>query len=158
MSSEDTPRFIKETQRKLIKTLDEHKDPECVCELLSARVADLRSGTVPPEDLLVVIRISKPADACTRNTSVAITVARVKQLGRRKHLGERLSFVVVDDDVSTIDSIRLAFEQPETYDPAFYATQLHRSAERVLSTLGRTEQQIRSFLADLTDTNLIRYL
>ncbi|WP_138005323.1 type B DNA-directed DNA polymerase [Halalkalirubrum salinum] len=152
-----TPTFIKQTQRELVKTLAEHKDPERVCELLAARLDELRSGTIPTDDLRVEIRVSKSVDAYTRNTRVAAATARAKQLGCPKQPGEQISFVVVDDDVSTVDRVQLAFEQPETYDPEFYTTQLSRAAESVLSPLGWTEQKIRSYLSDRTDTSLVRY-
>ena len=152
-----TPAFVKDTQRALIKTLAEHEAPERVCELLSARLDELRSGAVPTDELCVTIRVSKSAEAYTQNTRVAAATARATQLGCRKYPGEQVSFVVVDDEVSTIDRVRLAFEQPDTYDPAFYATQLYRAAESVLSPLGWSEEQIRSYLSDRTDTSLIRY-
>ena len=152
-----TPAFIEETQQELIETLDHHRDPERVCDVLSARINELQSGTVPTDELRITIRVSKRAEEYDRNTRVAAAAARAKQRGCPKHPGEHLSFVVVDDSTRTVDRVRLAFEQPDTYDSEFYVTQLYRAAESVLSPVGWTQERIRSYLSDRTDTSLTKY-
>ncbi len=152
-----TPAFVEETQRELIETLDHHRDPERVCDVLSARIDELQSGTVPTDELRITIRVSKRAEEYDRNTRVAAAAARAKQRGCPKHPGEQLSFVVVADDTHTVDRVRLAFEQPDTYDSDFYVTQLYRAAESVLSPVGWTQERIRSYLTDRTDTSLTKY-
>ena len=152
-----TPAFVEETQRKLIETLDHHRDPERVCDVLSARIDELQSGSVPTDELQITIRVSKRAEEYNRNTRVAAATTRAKQRGCPKHPGEQISFVVIDDDTSTVDRVRLAFEQPETYDSEFYVTQLYRAAESVLSPVGWTQERIRSYLTDRTDTSLTKY-
>ena len=152
-----TPTFIEETQRELVETLDTHQDPELVCEILSARLAELRSGTVPTDKLNIEIRVSKSAAEYDRNTRIAAAATRAKQQGCPKQPGEYVSFTVVDDTATTVDRVRLAFEQSDTYDLDFYATQLYRAAESILSPLGWNEQKIRSYIAERTDASLIRY-
>ncbi len=152
-----TPAFIEDTQRELVKALDEHRNPERVCEILSARLAELRSKTVPTDELSIEVRVSKLAENYDRDTRVAAAATRTKQQGCPKQPGEYVSFIVVDDTATTIDRVRLAYEQPDTYDPDFYATQLYRAAESVLSPLGWSEQKIRSYLSNRTDASLIRY-
>jgi DNA polymerase I len=152
-----TPAFIKGTQQELIETLDAHRDPERVCDRLAARLDELRSGAVDTEDLVIDLRLSKRADEYTRNTRTAAAATRATQQGCARSPGEHVSFVVVDDSATTVERVRLAFEQPDTYDTAFYETQLYRAAESVLSPLGWREQDIRSYLTDRTDASLVRY-
>ncbi len=152
-----TPEFVEDTQRELVEALDEHRNPERVCEILSTRLAELRSGTVPTDELSIELRVSKLAENYDRNTRVAAAATRAKQQGCPKQPGEYVSFTVVDDTATTVDRVRLAFEQPGTYDAEFYATQLYRAAESVLSPLGWSEQKIRSYIAERTDASLLRY-
>jgi DNA polymerase I len=107
--------------------------------------------------LVIDLRLSKRADEYTRNTRTAAAATRATQQGCARSPGEHVSFVVVDDSATTVERVRLAFEQPDTYETAFYETQLYRAAESVLSPLGWREQDIRSYLADRTDTSLVRY-
>ena len=152
-----TPPFIEETQRELIETLDAYRDPERVCDVLETRINALRKDAVDPLRLVIEIRPSQTAEAYEQNTRVAAAASRSKQLSCPKQPGERLSFVVVDDTVSTVDRVRLTFEEPNTYDTDFYVTQLYRAAESVLSPLGWRRQDIQSYLSERTDSSLVRY-
>jgi DNA polymerase I len=152
-----TPPFIEETQRELIETFDTYCEPERVCEVLGTRLNALRTGTVDPRRLEIEIQLSQTAEAYKRNTRVAAAASRAKQHGCPKQPGERLPFVVVDDTVSTVDRVRLAFEEPDTYDTDFYVTQLYRAAESVLSPLGWRRQEIQSYLSERTDSSLVHY-
>lgn len=152
-----TPAFLSDVQQDLIEILDEYRDPEAVCEVLEARLVELRSGSVPPDALTTTIRLSKPAEQYSRDTRVAAAATRAVRKGCPKQPGEYVSFVVVDDDATAGDRVRLAFEQPEAYDITYYETQLYRAAESVLSPLGWREQDIRSYLADRSDASLLRY-
>ena len=153
-----SPPFVAETQRELIATLDEYREPERVCDVLSARIDELRSGSVDTDELRITIRVSQRAEEYDRNTRVAAAATRAKQRGCPKHPGEQISFIVADDDTRTVDRVRLAFEQPETYDSELYVTQLYRAAESVLSPVGWTEQRIRAYVTGRTDTSLTQYV
>lgn len=152
-----TPAYIADVQQELIETLAEHREPERVCDVLAKRLEKLRSGTVDADDLVIEIRLSKAAEEYERQTRTAAAAARAKQQGVEKRPGERVSYVVVDDESETSERVRLAFEQPETYDAKFYVDQLYRITESVLSPLGWREQDVRSYLADRTDASLARY-
>ena len=152
-----TPSFIEDTQRELIETFNTYRDPERVCDVLERRLSSLRAETIDPQRLEIDIRLSQPAEAYDQNTRVAAAAKRAKQRGCPKQPGERISFVVVDDTVSSIDRIRLAFEGADTYDTHFYETQLYRATESVLSPLGWRQQEIQSYLSNRMDSSLVRY-
>ena len=152
-----TPPFIEETQRELIETFDAYREPERVCDVFKRRLNSLRAETIDPQRLVIDIRLSQPAEAYEQNTRVASAAKRAKQRGCPKQPGERISFVVVDDTVSTVDRVRLAFEGADTYDTEFYQTQLYRATESVLSPLGWRRQEIQSYLSERTDVSLLGY-
>jgi DNA polymerase I len=52
-------------------------------------------------------------------------------------------YVVVDDEKSSRDRVALVHEAIETYDAAYYETQLVRAVESVLSPLGWDRTVIR---------------
>jgi DNA polymerase I len=56
-----------------------------------------------------------------------------------------------------MERVRLAHESPDGYDIEYYAEQLRRATESVLSPLGWPEDDIRRYLADRTDASLARF-
>ncbi len=149
-----TPPFIAEAQKKLIEVLDRHRTPEAVCDVLQHKLATLRCGAVDPQKLVIDNRLSKRLETYSQTTRNVAALERVAADGLKKHPGESLEYVVTDDDKQSRDRVALAYEEPETYDRAFYADRLIQAAESVVSPLGWRESDIREYLAERTDTSL----
>ncbi len=83
---------------------------------------------------------------------------RAAELGVAYHAGQTVRYVVTDDDARRPEhGVRLAFEGPEGYDPAFYDRELVRAAESVVSPLGWTRGDVRDHLRGTTDADLAAY-
>ena len=153
-----TPAFVAEAQLDLIRTLDRARAPAPVVDRLAAHRRSLAAGDVPPEDLVVAKRATKPAGAYDRDTHVAGAMRRAAALGVAYHAGQTVRDVVTDDDARKPEhGVRLAFEEPEAYDPAFYDRELIRAAESVVSPLGWDRGDVRDHLRETGDADLAAY-
>jgi len=148
-----TPAFIESMQEDLIGTLDERRDPEAVCDRLARSITELRSGTIDPPDLVVKTRCSRPLEAYQQQNRTVAALERYQDHGIGRSPGQDVRYVVVDDDRSDHDRVRLPFEADD-YDPEFYVDLSIRAAESVLSPLEWDESEIRRYLRDTEDTRL----
>ena len=151
-----TPPFIADAQLRLVETLDERRTPEAVCDQLRRYLAELRTGEVDPEELVIEQRTSKTAEESAHDTRTVSALERAADDGRHLHAGQGVNYVVVDDSKRSRDRVRLASEADD-YDVEFYAEQLVRAAESVLSPMGWRQEDIERYLADRTDASLISY-
>ena len=152
-----TPEFVANAQRTLIESLNEYRDPERVCDVLEGYLTDLKRGAVDTDRLVETIRISKPLAEYDRKTRTVAALTRADEQGIAKQPGQTASYVVVDDDASPMDRVRLAHERHEAYDTAHYARQLRRAAESILAPLGWDKRDIQQYLADRTDASLAQF-
>lgn len=152
-----TPPYVETVQRELVAALDAHRDPERVCDVLAGRLDDLRRGAADPADLAETVRVSKALADYDRETRTVAALTRADALNVDRHPGQGVSYVVVDDDAGPMERVRLAHECPDGYDADYYAEQLRRAAESVLSPLGWRESDVRRYLADRTDASLARF-
>ncbi|WP_158059579.1 type B DNA-directed DNA polymerase [Halorussus halophilus] len=148
-----TSSYVAEVQQELIRVFDEHRSPEAVCERLQRALERLRSGRVAPEALAVTTRTSKRVEEYQQSTRTVAALERASDGGRDLHPGQSVEFVVVDDSKQSRERVALV-DEAETYDAEFYAGELIRAAESVLSPLGWREEHIREYLADRTDGSL----
>ncbi|MDS0301191.1 type B DNA-directed DNA polymerase [Halogeometricum sp. S1BR25-6] len=149
-----TPPFIKDAQQELIRVLDEERSPEQVCECLRSMVDRLERGAVDRDRLVVTNRVSKSVDEYTQYTQNVAALERAESMGLSRSAGQGVSYVVVDDEKQSRERVALASENPTTYDPAFYRTQLLRAAESVLSPLGWRRRQIEAEVSSYTEQSL----
>ncbi len=131
-----TPPFVGSVQRACLDRFAATGSPEAVIERLERAITRLHAGRVAPERLVEEVRVSKPLDAYTHTTRTVAALERADAQGVEAHPGQRVKYVVVDDARSTRDRVALAHEAPESYDAAYYETQLVRAVESLLSPLG----------------------
>ena len=154
-----TPAFVEETQKALIETFDDHRDPEAVCDVLAVRLARLERGEVNPSELAIKNRVSKRVEEYTQSTRNVAALERAADLGMNKHPGESVSYVVVDDGKSSRERVRLTSENVELtgYDVEFYCDLAVRAAESVLSPLGWRHSKIKEYLDSREDAAISAY-
>jgi DNA polymerase I len=151
-----TPGFVGECQRELIATFDRTRSPEVVCDRLQRALGRLDSGEVDPLNLVIEERVSKRTEAYSRATRTVAALRRAEMLGCPRQPGQRVRYVVVDDDHSS-ERVCLAHEVEQGidgYDREFYADQLSRAAESVLAPAGWRRNDIEAYLAERTDASL----
>ena len=146
--------FVAEAQRDLIEVFDRERSPEAVCDRLQAHLARLRRGDVDPDRLAIRQRVSKPAEQYQQATRGKAAVERSASLGLERHPGQSVDYVVVADDRDGPERVRLAFEDGDAYDAAFYADRLVRACASVLGPLGWDEQRVRQYLQAERDATL----
>jgi DNA polymerase I len=152
-----TPPFIETCQTEWLEVLDEHREPESVCERLQVHLSKLRSGVVDPSELVIQHRVSKDLDEYTQYTRSVAALDRAGTQDFDVPPGEDIEYVVVDDDKSTPARVRLVHENPNQYDTEFYADLLIRAAESILSPLGWRREGIRRYLSDTKVTAITAY-
>ncbi|WP_224450575.1 type B DNA-directed DNA polymerase [Haloprofundus salilacus] len=149
-----TPAFIEEAQKDLVQVLDEHREPEWVCDRLKLWVKRLQRGDVESEQLLINNRVSKNIDEYSQNTRNVAALERAEDYGLSRSPGESVSYVVVDDEKQSRDRVALAHEEISQYDVEFYRTLLVRTAESVLSPLGWRRSAIERTLTGSKNSKL----
>lgn len=84
---------------------------------------------------------------------------RAADLRMDKHTGENVAYVVVDDEKTSRERVRLASEDGREgeYDVGFYRDLTVRAAESVLSPFGWRRLDIEQYLADREDAVLSAY-
>jgi DNA polymerase I len=157
-----TSAFVERVQRDLLAAVDRYRDPAPVCDVLKRHLRSLRTGDVPPEDLLITRRVSKPREAYSHRTRAVAVLERAEAAGLTPRPGQSFDFLVVDDDASRgRERVRLDVEVggaesggKTDYDADFYADRLVRAAESVLAPLGWDESRIRRYLRDVEEVRL----
>ena len=151
-----TPAWIASAQRSLIDVLDETHHPDAVVRELCRQSERLGERTVPATELLVRQRTSKPIDGYEQETRVVSALRRARARDREIGPGEDVRFLVVDDEITGADRVRLASEvTSETrYDPTFYRELLLRAATSVLSVFGWSQYDVRDAVRAGHDTVL----
>ncbi|MFC7177816.1 type B DNA-directed DNA polymerase [Halosegnis marinus] len=152
-----TPAYIADIQRRLVETYDQSRDTATVIEELSSALTRLRDEDVDPAALVETARTSKPLEAYTQRTATTAALRRARALGLTRAPGQDVEYVIVDDDTHGPERVRLAFEEIEAYDPAYYATELIRAATSVLSPMGYGETDIRRELRETTERTLTSF-
>jgi DNA polymerase elongation subunit (family B) len=147
----DTPRFIKEFQTRLIKTLFSGEDAEKVrtegydkaLQLVTEAIEEVMKGRVPPEDLVVSKILRKPL---TQYRSLFPHVTAAIQLtsrGRSVNPGEPVDFIYTDADHHNPLCRVIAYDLIEgkvNPDREKYRDMVLDAAETVLSTFGFTRE------------------
>ncbi|SDG23650.1 DNA polymerase I [Halorubrum xinjiangense] len=152
-----TPAWVEDVQREALCVFDETRSPEAVCDALRRRLRELRAGEVDPAELVVDNRVSKSVDDYSRETLTvaALKRARIEEVGLAP--GQTVRYVVVDADARGPARVRLAFEDADRYDAAWYEDAAVRAVESVLAPVGWREGAIRDSLAGTRDETLARY-
>jgi len=150
-----TPAFVATAQRACMDALDRDRTPEAVADTCGRYLAELRAGGVDPADLVVKQRVSKPLEAYTQATLNVAALARYRAHGIDKRPGQDVRYVVVDDGARrTAERVRLSFEPVERYDADWYAREVLRAAESVVSPLGWDRRRLRRHLRGRRDVTL----
>ena len=146
--------FVSDAQTDLIEAFDRERSAEAVCERLQGHLAALRRGDVDSGRLAIRQRVSKQASEYTQATRGKAALERSASLGLERHPGQSVDYVVVDDDLDGRERVRLAFENDEGYDAAFYSERLVRACTSVVGPLGWDEERVRRYLRDERDATL----
>jgi DNA polymerase I len=150
-----TSPFVGEVQRELIEVYDEKRLPEAVYDRVQAALQRLQAGDVNPEALAVKTRVSKHLEEYHHSTRTIAALEAADYVGRDVRPGQSVEYVVIDDTKSSRERGALV-DEAEEYDAKYYAEQMVRVVESVLSPLGCRESKIRGHLAAREDTSLIR--
>ena len=156
---DDTPAFVAETQAALIGTFDETRDPEAVIGRLQTAISQLRTGQVAPTDLATEKRVSKRLEQYQQQSRTVAALSRAQARDRPKAPGQRVEYVVVDDDRRDRDRVRLASEgvSPDQIDTGHYEDLLVRACASVLGPLGWSASDVQRSLADRVDSRLAAF-
>ena len=149
-----TPAFVEKTQRECLRTFDDTRSPEAVIGVLRQAIKELYVGDVETTQLIERNRVSKPLEGYKQYTQNVAAIERARDQGLSVHPGQDIEYIVVDDEKSSRDRVALAHEAVETYDAAYYETQLIRAVESVLSPVGWDRREIQQTLAETQNSRL----
>ncbi|WP_435073491.1 type B DNA-directed DNA polymerase [Halorubrum sp. HHNYT27] len=152
-----TPAWVEEVQSEALRTFDETRSPEAVCDVLRRRLRELRAGEVEPSALVVDNRVSKDVDEYSMATLTVAALQRARIEGAGVAPGQTVRYVVVDADARGASRVRLEFEELGRYDTAWYEDAVVRAVESVLAPVGWREAEIRQYLSGTTDETLASF-
>lgn len=150
----DTPPFIASAQMDILRLLAAAPDadglpallPQAVA-LVRSRLADLRAGRVPLEDLLSAQKISRELDRYTTPSPAARAAAQLEALGRHIRPGQRVRLLYLRGSPGVHAWDLPALPDPAALDLDHYRALLVRAAAAVLQPLGLDEQRLAQRLA-----------
>jgi DNA polymerase I len=149
-----TPPFIEQVQRELIRAVGRRREPAAVADRTASALGQLRDGAVEPADLTITKRVSKPRSAYRQRTQTVAALERAAAQGLDRQPGQDVTYVVVDDSLSSKARVRLAHESPSAYDAEFYADLVLRAAESITAPLGWDRARLQRYLSDTTVQSL----
>jgi DNA polymerase I len=152
-----TPAWVGDVQSEALRAFDETRSPEAVCDVLRRRLRELRDGEVDPSALVVDNRVSKDVDEYAMETLTVAALKRARIEGAGLAPGQTVRYVVVDADARGASRVRLAFEDADRYDAAWYEDAAVRAVESVLTPVGWRESEIRRYLSGATDETLASF-
>ncbi len=151
---DDTPSFIARTQMEMLELLARERRSNAVkssltrpLRLVRQRLAELRSGRVPAEALVVSHRLSREIQEYKTFSPAARALQQIQAIGKDLRPGQRVRFVYTRGRPGVY-----AWDLPEPPDPRTidlerYAVLLLRAAHTVLGPFGLSEEWVRG-LAD----------
>lgn len=154
-----TPEFVKKSQEKMLKAFNKSLDVKDVFKVLKRQVEKLKSEKVDPKDLVIEKKCSKNLEEYqVKNRSFA-ALKRNKRKGVNVNAGQKVNYIVRDDDAKPLDRVRLGFELHEnmSYDIDFYTNLLVKACESIVSCKGLNRENIRRRLRDDLRTSLRLY-
>jgi len=151
-----TPPFVTDIQQNLVKTYDEYRSPEAVCNRVQGAIQRLRNGKVDPERLAVTTQVSKRVNEYQQMTRTVAALEEAGRVGQDVQPGQSVEYVVIDDSKASPDRVTL-LDRANGYDVDYYIEEVLRAAESVLSPLEWRADDIRSYLSNQIDATLSRY-
>jgi len=131
----DTPVFVAETQKEMLECLAREQVNEAGA-VLRRRLAELRSGRVPLEQLIVRMTVSRTLEEFRAPTPTAMALRQLEATGKSLRPGQHVKLVYTRGKVRA-----RAWDLPEEMDPREvdverYARLLVRAGETVLGPFG----------------------
>ncbi len=146
----DTPPFVHKAQMELLETLaqDDKPDIPAALRLVRRKLAILRAGRAPLQDLVVSLRLSRELQAYRVPSPAARAALQLSAIGKNLRPGQRVRFVYTlgQPDVHAWDLPGKL--DPKRIDRARYITLLLRAAHAVLEPFGLSAEDIRAQVMD----------
>jgi DNA polymerase-2 len=149
----DTVPFVAQLQMKILermaKVADGRSLSDCLPEVMSLLrkgLADLQTGRVPIEQLVVSQTLSRTLEEYRVPSPAARAALQLEQVGKVRRPGQRIRFIHTIGEPGVY-----AWDLPECLDPktinvAYYSQLLIRAASTVLQPLGLTESVLHDWL------------
>jgi DNA polymerase-2 len=145
----DTPIFVSDVQMELLELLNSAANasvlPACfpaAFNLLRRRLADLKSGRVPMEKLVVRQTLSRSLEKYRTPSPAARAALQLSSVGKNLRPGQAVRLLYTRGEQSVVAWDLQPLPDPRTIDLAEYEKLLFRAAHTILEPLGITHQQL----------------
>jgi DNA polymerase II len=149
----DTPPFIIQVQLDMLELMAQVPSagelPGCLpglLALLRSRLASLRSGRLPPAELLVSQKLSRRLEEYRTPSPAARAAAQLESIGKSLRPGQRVRFVYTRGEPGVYAWDLPDPPDPATLDLARYSELLLRAGSTVLQPIGVSENTLRDWL------------
>jgi len=149
----DTPLFIIQAQMDMLNCLRDAPEAgrladrlPAIVSLLRRRLADLRTGRVPLEHLLVAQKLSRELDEYSVPSPAAHAAAQLAGVGKSLRPGQMVRFLYTRGRPGVIAWNLPAAPDPRTLDVERYTELLLRAAATILQPFGVEQDALRRWL------------
>lgn len=154
---QNTPIYIKESQKELIREYDRTRNPEKVLKLLKKQLQKIENQRISPENLFITQRTSKTPGQYKQHNNNWAALKRLQHKGVTVNPGEKITYLVVDNEKKNKEKVRLKFEDNKNYDEKFYKKKMLKAGCTVLRPLDFTEEQVKQKLKPFKKQTLQKY-
>lgn len=136
--------IAKKTQKEVIEAVLKEGNPQKAIEIVKEKIAWLRSGNVPKEELVTFTQIKKPLrsyEAIGPHTSAA---QKAIKRGKQLDVGSIIGYIITRAGKSISEKAELEeFVKPGDYDADYYITnQLLPAVIKIISEFGYTKEDL----------------
>lgn len=145
----DAPAFIGAMQMQILEELARSQGAPSLApllDLLRRKLADLRAGRLPLQDLLVSQKLSRALDEYRQPSPVARAVAQLEAAGKPTSPGQHIRFLYTRGEAGVHAWDLAQPVNPASLDVAHYSELLLRAASTILESFGASEAQLRQWL------------
>lgn len=150
----DTPPFLKQLQLEMLDVLGEMElrktggglDLLPVFRLLRRRLQALRSGRIPPADLLVTHKVSRELDEFRSRSPAARALTQLQTVGKVLKPGQHVRFLYLRGEPGIHAWDLPDPPEPHSLDINYYSELFLRTAATILQPFGVDESTLRHWL------------
>jgi DNA polymerase-2 len=158
----DTPAWIGAVQMEMIEMLAKVEDADRLPDqmprlvgLLRKRLAELRSGRVPMEDLLVGQRLTRAIEEYRVPSPAARAAAQLAAVGKHTRPGQRVRFLLLRGQPDVYAWNLSELPDPARLDLSRYRELLMRAASSVTQPLGVDQAMLEAWVEGVVPVELL---
>ncbi len=149
--------LVENFQRKLMEKF-EPDNPDKILKMTEEKISEIKSGEIDPEKLLIEKQVSKSLEDYQVSNRLTASLRRARFNGIKIRPGQKISFLVRNDDAAPLNRVRLDFETGSRYDKSFYTDKILDAAYTILAPLDWSREEVEAKIRGSGRKKLASYM